>query len=567
MALFTIEDLSFRYPETASDVLSDLSLSIESGTYMVLCGRSGCGKTTLLRQLKSVLTPYGQTRGRVLFDGRELAAVSLAEQSARIGFVMQNPDSQLVTDKVWHELAFGLESLGCDPETLRQRVVEMASYFGIQSWFHANTYELSGGQKQLLNLASILVMEPDVLVLDEPTAQLDPVAAADFLNRIEAVNKDLGVTVVLTEHHLETVVGSCDRLVVMEEGRIIADGDGCQVARQLAENHSLLMAAMPTPMRVFYGVAASDAKRGCRGFSEEPCPVTVREGRQWLIGRCGKQDPPLSIGLDDSTVNFEKPWAIEAKDLWFRYERSLPDVIKGADLQIGKNEIFALVGGNGSGKTTLLKLIDGVEKPYRGSLKILGKKIAAYSARDLHRDCLTMLPQDPTAILVKSTVYEELQEMLEGRGLQAQEREQRLEAIANLMDIQTLFRSHPFDLSVGEQQRVALAKALLTSPQILLLDEPTKGIDGLFKRQLGELLHRLKAQGVTIVMVSHDIEFCALWADRVGMFFDGALGATGTPRHFFSSNSFYTTAAHRMSRGVFADAITDRDVISGCESL
>ena len=225
MALFEIEHLTFAYP-TAPDApcLRDVSLTLEAGEYLALCGKSGSGKTTLLRQLKSVLAPHGKKSGVIRFDGRALENVDAREQAGRIGYVMQNPDSQIVTDKVWHELAFGLESLGCDQRTMRLRVAEMASYFGIQDWFHREVAELSGGQKQLLNLASVMAMQPDVLILDEPTSQLDPIAAADFLNTIARLNRELGTTILLSEHRLENVLSVCDRVAVMEEGRItIAD--------------------------------------------------------------------------------------------------------------------------------------------------------------------------------------------------------------------------------------------------------------------------------------------------------------------------------------------------------
>ena len=210
MALFEIEHLTFAYPTTPdTPCLKDVSLTLEAGEYLALCGKSGSGKTTLLRQLKSVLAPHGKKSGLIRFDDRALEDVDAREQAGRIGYVMQDPDSQIVTDKVWHELAFGLESLGCDQRTMRLRVAEMASYFGIQDWFHREVAELSGGQKQLLNLASVMAMQPDVLILDEPTSQLDPIAAADFLNTIARLNRELGTTILLSEHRLENVLPVC----------------------------------------------------------------------------------------------------------------------------------------------------------------------------------------------------------------------------------------------------------------------------------------------------------------------------------------------------------------------
>ena len=245
MAQFAFENVTFHYPGCDTPALDNVSFEIEAGSYVTLCGKSGCGKTTLLRHLKSVLAPHGKRTGQVLFEGMPLEQVSQRDQSAKIGYVMQNPDAQVVTDKVWHELAFGLESLGCDQRTMRLRVAEMASYFGIQGWFHKDVKELSGGQKQLLNLASIMAMRPSVLVLDEPTSQLDPIAAADFLNTVRKINLELGTTIILSEHRLEETFSAADRVLVMKQGRILADGEPHEVGQRLIVANDEMAAALP----------------------------------------------------------------------------------------------------------------------------------------------------------------------------------------------------------------------------------------------------------------------------------------------------------------------------------
>ena len=272
MALFAFEELTFRYPEAPRDALRDVSVAIEPGQFVLVCGQSGCGKTTLLRQFKSVLAPHGHQSGQVLFDGVPLADVPEREQVARIGFVMQDPDAQIVTDKVWHELAFVLESLGCDERTMRLRVAEMASYFGIQHWFHKNVGELSGGQKQLLNLASVMAARPDVLVLDEPTSQLDPIAASDFLATVHRINRELGTTVVMSEHRLEEVYGLADRVVVLEEGRVVADGEPRAVAGQLHRAGSPMALALPAAARIAWGVEGRPGRRSGEGA---PCSNSI----------------------------------------------------------------------------------------------------------------------------------------------------------------------------------------------------------------------------------------------------------------------------------------------------
>ena len=539
MARFHIQNLTFSYPEAPSPALSDVNLTIAPGEYVLLCGASGSGKTTLLRHLKTVLTPHGTRSGAITLDGTPLEQISPGEQAARIGFVMQNPDDQIVTDKVWHELAFGLENLGCDPKTMRLRVAEMASFFGIQDWFHREVAELSGGQKQLLNLASIMAMQPEVLILDEPTSQLDPIAAADFLNTLKKINRELGTTILITEHRTEDVFPAADRVIVMEEGRVTAQGSPRAVARQLHREQSPMFSALPAPVRVFYGAKAAG-----------DCPLTVREGRSWLVGRF-PQGPKIKALPPEPPFPAGKVPALEIKEGWFRYERNSPDILKGIRLSVPQGSFFAIVGGNGTGKTTTLKAACGICRLYRGSVRLFGKPLNAY--RDgLFQNCLAMLPQDPKSLFVKQTLREDLEEM----GASAEKQEE----IARLCQVEGLLDAHPADLSGGETQRAALAKVLLAEPRLLLLDEPTKGLDSFFKQSLARILKDLCRRGITVVMVSHDVEFCAEYADLVSMFFDGQLLTTDTPRRFFGSNSFYTTAANRMSRRFFENAVTARDV-------
>ena len=541
MENFRIENLSFSYPTSEKKSLDNVSLKIEKGEYIVLCGKSGSGKTTLLRHLKSVLTPHGKRTGEIFFNGASLKETDNREQSSKIGYVMQNPDDQIVTDKVWHELAFGLESLGCDQKTMRSRVAEMACYFGIQDWFHRDVAVLSGGQKQLLNLASIMAMQPEVLILDEPTSQLDPIAASDFLNTVRKINTELGTTVIITEHRLEDIFPYADRAVVMDNGRIIADDTPRNIGKQLFEQDNPMFTAMPTPVRVFY-----DAN------GEGDCPLTVREGRAWL-GKEFESEPGIKeipCGIIDEDI--ENP-ALLLKELWFRYEKDTPDILRGVSLEIPSGTISAIVGGNGAGKSTTLKAICGICRPYRGKIKVFGKPVNKFKSVELFRNCISMLPQDPKSLFVKNKVLDELSEMTKDKN--------KIKEAAETCRISELLNNHPYDLSGGEQQRVALAKVLLTEPKILLLDEPTKGMDGFFKETFADILNKLKKQGITILMVSHDVEFCAKYADRVSMFFDGQVLTTDTPQKIFGGNSFYTTAANRMSKQVFTNAVTAENVV------
>jgi energy-coupling factor transport system ATP-binding protein len=541
---YRLENLTFTYPERERPTLADLTLAIEQGAFAALCGPSGCGKTTLLRQLKPIFSPHGVRSGRIFFEGADIFTLGQREQSAKIGFVMQSPDNQMVTDKVWHELAFGLESLGFDQAAIRLRVAEMASFFGIQTWFHKNVAELSGGQKQLLNLASIMAMQPSVLILDEPTGQLDPIAASEFLAAVGKINRELGVTVILTEHRLEEVFPLCTRAFVMDAGRIIAAGSPAEIGAELrAKNHGMFL-AMPAAMRVWSAVA--------NDFS---CPLTVRDGRSWLA-RLTVDGGRLAV---EETGGCGK--AVVALDgVYFKYAKELPDIVKGLSYKACAGQLSAILGGNGTGKTTALSLLANLRKPYRGKVLLDGKPIEKHDA--LFDGLLGVLPQNPQALFVRKTVGEDLLEIFSGRKLSKAEKEERLRAMSTLCRLDGLLDSHPYDLSGGEQQRAALAKVLLLQPRILLLDEPTKGLDAEFKQIFAGILKRLTAAGVAVVMVSHDIEFCAEHADRCALFFDGNIVSEGAPRAFFSGNSFYTTSANRMARQILPEAVTVDDVIT-----
>lgn len=534
MELFKIEHLTFTYPEQENPAINDMNLTIAKGDFFVLCGHSGCGKTTFLRALKPAIAPHGTKDGAIYFKGTAIEDLDEETMIARIGFVMQSPESQVVTDKVWHELAFGLESLGYDTPTIRRRCAEMAAFFGIENWYYKKVSELSGGQKQLLSLAAVMTMQPEILILDEPTAQLDPIAASEFLGTLGKINRELGTTILLSEHRLEEALSLANKAAVIERGRILCDGSVDEVGRFLKENKNDMFAAMPCAMRIWGSVE-----------SALPCPVTVNEGRLFLNEYVNDHPVrPLSARTFPDTAGGE---VVHAEEVWFRYEKNLPDVVKNLELSVYQGELFCILGGNGSGKTTTLKILAGLLKPYRGDLNITGS--------------VGMLPQDPQTIFLKKTVREDLEDILKLIRIPAGEWDQEVAKIAGLCQIKALLDRHPYDLSGGEQQRAALAKILLLSPDILLLDEPTKGMDVLFKQMLAEILGRLKTSGTCIIMVSHDIEFCAMYADRCGLFFDGHLVTVSKPSEFFAGNNFYTTAANRMVREIEPKAVTAEEVI------
>lgn len=536
MELFEIQNLTFTYPEQDIPVLRDISLILKQGDFAVLAGPSGCGKSTLLRQMKTVLTPHGHREGGILYHGRPLHEADHRTQAAGIGFVMQDPDSQIVTDKVWHELAFGLESLGMDQTDIRGRVAEMAGFFGIQTWFHRDITELSGGQKQLLNLASVLVMQPDILILDEPSSQLDPVAATDFLHILGRINRELGITILICEHRLEEVLSMADRLLVLDQGRLIADDTPAEVFVLLREQEHTMLCSMPTPMQIWNSL-----------HWDTPCPITVSEGRKQLT-TWSKANPIGEISEKNIPPRDGEPCLI-LEHVWFRYEKDTPDILKNLSMKAYPGELVCILGGNGTGKSTALSVIGKIRKPYRGKLVCRKEKVA-------------LLPQNPQTLLVKKSVHEELLSVFSEK--KTKEVSDRMGRMIALCQLEELLNRHPYDLSGGEQQRTALAKVLLREPQILLLDEPTKGLDHAFKEMLARILKQLTAEGICILMVSHDIEFCARYGDYCGLFFDGTIVSFDAPQPFFSGKSFYTTAANRMARHLLPNAVTPADVITAC---
>ena len=536
MAIFDVKDLSFSYPNTEKYALRDLSFSVQEGEFLTLAGATGSGKTTLLRLLKPQLSPKGELSGNILFHGQPTDQISDRESAAKIGYVAQNPDGQIVTDKVMHELAFGLESLGLPQNVIRRRVAEAASFFGIDAYFEQKTAELSGGQKQLLTLASVAATEPQILLLDEPTAQLDPVAAKNFLSAVKRLNRELGVTVILTEHRLEDVIPLSDRLMILDKGSLLS-------LDTPAASLSKIEASSP----LFYYLPASSRLWAQTGRTGD-IPLSVTQGRTYLR----KHFDNTVRSLDEPEKPISDRPAVEMKNVFFRYERNAEDALRGLTLDIKENEIFCILGPNASGKTTALSVLAGLRKPYAGKIKIFGKDIKSYHNQSLYQSCLSLLPQDVTTVFLKNTVEEELKDA-------------KAELSDLPFDLSPLLHTHPYDLSGGEQQLVALAKVLSNRPKLLLLDEPTKGLDPYAKEQLKKVIQQLKNSGMTTMIVTHDVEFSADVADRCALLFKGELVCTDTPRELFSEGLFYTTSAAKIAKGYYDKTATVSDVVLLCE--
>ncbi len=538
MALLEIKNLSFIYALEDKYALNNISFSVNEGDFLLVCGKTGCGKTTLLKLMKKELMPNGKKCGEVLFLGKNIEE---NDQPQSIGYVFQNPDNQIVTDKVWHELSFGLENLNTSQDVMSNRIAEIANFFGIDNWFYDKTANLSGGQKQILNLASVLVMNPRVILLDEPTSQLDPIARSNFLGLLTKINKELGITIILVEHNLEDVFGIVDEVLLLDSSKLLIKDLKEEVNNYIRINNLDIKEALPSALQI---TNALDLKAS----------YFVKDARNELINSFLNTTPNMQYNtpnLSDSTV-------IEAKGIFYSYARERQDILNDLTIKVMKGEILSVLGSNGSGKTTLLNVLSGVIKPYSGKVLINGKKIKEYKNNSLYINNLTVLPQNPLNVFLKKKVIDDLEDSLQIGGSNEEEKNRIIE----LFQLEPYLYSHPFDLSGGEIQKCALAKILLLKPKILFLDEPTKGLDAFAKKQLINILKRLQKEEVTIVIVTHDIEFSATISDRIAMLFDGKINNPTDVHEFFSNNILYTTKASLISKNFYENTVTNKEVIA-----
>ncbi|MEF9960339.1 MAG: ATP-binding cassette domain-containing protein [Niameybacter sp.] len=533
MALYEIHNLTFTYPLHTSPTLKDVHLNIQKGDFVLLFGPSGSGKSTLLRQLKKEIWPVGTRIGEVLFEGAPLDTLPPKRTASQIGMVFQNPDQQIVLSTVYEELAFGMENLGFDPLEMQRRIGEISTFLGINHWLYKATYELSGGQKQLLNLASIMTLYPDVLLLDEPTSQLDPIATQNFLNILKRLNEEFGITIIMTEHQLEPIFPLIHQVFILQKGQITYTGPPRLALYDLyVQGEATLLDYIPTVSRLYLGIE--------KDVKAQAIPLTPREATSWFEALARDTFTPTPL---PSTYE-QAPAILTCKDLYFQYSKSSPLVLERVNLKVPDGALLAILGGNGSGKSTFLKVLAGILQPLKGKIQTSAS--------------IGYLPQNPMTLFHETTVSAQLENTLGASP--TSEQTHALKEIIQFLTLEPLLGHHPYDLSGGEMQKVALATVLLRNPSLLLLDEPTKGLDPYFKKQLARYLQALLAKGKTIVMVSHDLEFIAAYATWVTLMFSGKLLALSPSTTFFSDNVFYTTTIHRTVKKRLPHAITLEEV-------
>lgn len=499
MAAVKTENLTFSYPQGSKKALKNVNLDVHDGEFLLIFGPSGCGKSTLLKHFFPGMEPYGERSGMVYLDGKNLYDADRREICERIGFVGQNVDAQVITDRVWHELAFTLENLGYDSIKMKSRIAEIASYFSISDWLERKTESLSGGEKQKLNLAVSMLSFPDLLILDEPVSQLDPVMKEEFLHLVKRINEDYGTTVIMCEHDLSGALSLADRCILMEEGRIVHSASASEMCSLLCRSD-------------YFDFLPETVKAGYL-LLERTDILSAKDLKELL-----KDKNIRYSGSDDYPVLSEN--AVEVKNAWFRYERNGKDILRDVSFNLSKGDFLCLVGPNGSGKTTFLGVLAGALRPYRGKVR---KHLKT-----------AMLPQRPVSLFIRNTVREDF-ENISGD----------YEALVKRFSLEQVLDRHPYDLSGGEIELCALIKVLLSDPDVIILDEPTKGIDASYKKQLGQVLEELNRAGKTIILATHDIEFCARYTGNCAVMFDSDMIGLDRTARVLSDNYFYTTELNR----------------------
>ncbi len=571
IALVEIKNLTYSYPDSRKPALSKVNLDVKPGEFVLIAGLTGSGKSTLCRAINGLIPNFygGKILGSVSVMGISTLNTKVGELCRHVGFVFQDPEAQLIFEDPVSEIAFGLENLGVEPEQGFKRVEEVMASLRLGHIRDKRISELSGGEKQKIALASVLVMQPEVIVLDEPTSQLDPVSAEDFLLTLKSLNSDLGVAVVLAEHRIERCFHLADRIVILDDGKVVFSGSSDEIAKAGIANVTGLLPPIAKP------------------FIEagwEKIPFTVREGRIILsLSRLNGVDRDAASGRGASCkeksslkikrkkkkkrtqeTNFRKV-QVRVENLWHSYGNGVPSLC-GINADFYSGDVVAIIGENGSGKTTLVKNIAGLLKPMRGRIFIDGRNIEEMSRKEISALC-GMVTQNPEAHLISRNPRMELFLTCEAAGFDEENASRRIHDILVTLGIEA-FASKPMEeLSCGQRELVAIASVIVRDPDILILDEPTRGLDSSVKEKLAFVLAKRKEQGKTTIVVTHDLEFVAEFSDRVIMLAAGRLVTQGEMREVLSDSIFYTTQYNRCFRGFDDNVVTKKDALKVLREL
>ena len=605
MALIEFENFSFAYlnsdgTESQVKSLDNINLEIDYGDFVLLCGPSGCGKTTLLTNLKKELMPAGRRAGEIRFNGTEIQNLDDISSACDIGYLFQNPDSQIVTDTVIQEIAFPLENIGLPTEEIRNRISEIVAFFGINDILHKNVNELSGGQKQLVNLCSLLVLRPEVLLLDEPMSQLDPIASYEFLSIVRRLNEEFSITVIMSEHKADSIFPFIDKAVFLKEGKIEFVDNAHNICSEVIDDE-IFENYLPAVTKIYNSLSVKYPS-----LIKLNTPLSIREGRRCL-GTIRDDLIKISNGdgesnnldsanlhhinkkynsqeksgiIDKLPFNRNKDALIQMKGIYFAYEKEKL-ILKNVDFDLNKGDFLSLIGGNGVGKSTFLQLLVGILKPIKGKVKYKKGINLAY----VHQNPMIHFSKDNVreefmeSILESNLLnrngigfsgedYEKLLKMSSDEfiesdilnGLKFDSIDYNFKELIEFFDITNLIDKHPYDCSGGEQQKIAIVKALLQNADVLILDEPTKGLDPLSSKALADILNSLRDNGLTILMTSHDLDFVANNCKRCLMLFDKDIQIDDDPKVIFAENNFYTTFVNRMVKDYVPEIVTLDDL-------
>ena len=605
MALIEFNNFSFAYMNsdgTESEVksLDSINLEIDYGDFVLLCGPSGCGKTTLLTNLKKELMPAGRRSGEIKFNGKRIIDMDEISSACDIGYLFQNPDSQIVTDTVIQEIAFPLENIGLPTEEIRNRISEIVAFFGINDILHKNVNELSGGQKQLVNLCSLLVLRPHVLLLDEPMSQLDPIASYEFLSIVRRLNEEFSITVIMSEHKADSIFPFIDKAVFLKDGKIEFVDNAHNICSEVIDDE-IFENYLPAVTKIYNSLSVKYPS-----LIKLNTPLSIREGRRCLntihddlikisnddVDSINLNHDNLHITnkkyhsqeksgiLDKISLGGNKNALINMNGIYFAYEKGNL-ILKNVDFELEKGDFVSLIGGNGVGKSTFLQLLVGILKPIKGKVKYKkGIKLAYvhqnpmihFSKDNVKEEFLesileSKLLQNNSVGFNKET-YDDLlkmsnEEFIESdvlNGLEFDSIEFKFKELIEFFDICDLIDKHPYDCSGGEQQKIVIVKALLQNADVLVLDEPTKGLDPISSKNLANILNSLRDNGITILMTSHDLDFVANNCKRCLMLFDKDIQIDDDPKVIFAENNFYTTFVNRMVKDYVPEIVTLDDL-------
>lgn len=607
MALIEFDNFSFSYlnsdgTESQSKSLENIDLKIDYGDFVLLCGPSGCGKTTLLTNLKKELMPAGRRSGEIKFNGTRIQDLDDISSACDIGYLFQNPDSQIVTDTVIQEIAFPLENIGIPSEEIRNRISEIVAFFGMNDILHKNVNELSGGQKQLVNLCSLLVLRPKVLLLDEPMSQLDPIASYEFLSIVRRLNEEFSITVIMSEHKADSIFPFIDKAVFLKNGRIEFVDNAHKICREVIDDE-IFENYLPAVTKIYNSLSAKYPS-----LSKLNTPLSIREGRRCLstihddlIKISSSDDDCDNLGfsnlhhinkkyhsnekssiLDRLSLNKNRNSLIQMRGIYFAYEKGHL-ILKNVDFDIGRGEFVSLIGGNGVGKSTFLQILVGILKPIKGKAKykkginlayVHQNPMIHFSKDNVKEEFLESIMEsgllNGNDINFSRETYDNLlkmsnEEFIESDVLNSLEFDSinfRFKDLIEFFDICDLIDKHPYDCSGGEQQKIVIVKALLQNAEVLILDEPTKGLDPISSKTLSNILNSLVDNGLTVLMTSHDLDFVANNCRRCLMLFDKDIQIDDDPKVIFAENNFYTTFTNRMVKEYIPDVVTLDDVKS-----